>query len=146
MANYNKMTDSKYKAIKILLNGGASVKEAAEYMKVSTAVVYAVKNSETFEEYIANNAEREARRKQVAAMKAKQAKAQKVAEQVGATPAANLIAQEQPTVQKVVHEQRVTIQATHYMMQELQKTNELLAGISRKLATIVEDLYGTKEG
>lgn len=36
--------------------------------------------------------------------------------------------------------QTVTIQATHYMMQELQKMNELLTGISAKLAFIVDEL------
>ena len=36
--------------------------------------------------------------------------------------------------------QTITVQATHYMMQELQKMNELLTGISAKLAFIVDEL------
>lgn len=51
MANYNKITESKFSVIKILLNGGASVKEAAKYMGVSDVTVYAIKNAETFVEY-----------------------------------------------------------------------------------------------
>lgn len=36
----------------------------------------------------------------------------------------------------------VRVEATHYMMQELQRTNELLALISNKLAFIVDELCG----
>ena len=47
----------------------------------------------------------------------------------------------QPTQPQVVeHRQSVTIQATHYMMQEMKKTNELLELISRKLTFIVDQL------
>ena len=47
----------------------------------------------------------------------------------------------QPTQPQVVeHRQTVTIQATHYMMQEMKKTNELLELISRKLTFIVDQL------
>ena len=47
--------------------------------------------------------------------------------------------QSQPT--KVIeHRQTVTVQATHYMMQEMKRTNELLELISRKMAFIVESL------
>ena len=45
---------------------------------------------------------------------------------------------QQPQV--VEHRQTVTIQATHYMMQEMKRTNELLELISRKMAFIVDQL------
>lgn len=45
----------------------------------------------------------------------------------------------QPT-QVIEHRQTVTVQATHYMMQEMKKTNELLDLISRKLTFIVDSL------
>ena len=45
-----------------------------------------------------------------------------------------------PQPQVVEHRQSVTIQATHYMMQEMKKTNELLELISRKLTFIVDQL------
>lgn len=41
--------------------------------------------------------------------------------------------------------QSVTIQATHYMQKELEKTNELLTLISNKLAFIVDELCGVKK-
>ena len=51
MAKYNKMTETKYNAIKLILEGGASYAEAAKYMQVSEATVGRVKSSESFEEY-----------------------------------------------------------------------------------------------
>jgi len=41
--------------------------------------------------------------------------------------------------------QTVVAQASHYMLEEQRKTNELLTVISNKLAAIVSDLYGVKE-
>ena len=138
MANWNKLTEGQFKAIKTLLRGGASQKEAAEYMQVSPNTAFWVSKAETFEEYQHINAERHLAHKRVAAIKAKEA--EKTAPQ--ATPA-------QPAAPQVVeYRQNVTIQATHYMMQKLEETNNLLKSISNKLAYIVEDLYGTgkKEG
>lgn len=134
MANWNKLTAGQFMAIKTLLKGGASQKEAAEYMQVSTATTSLVARAETFEEYLHNQAERQLNRKQVAAIKIKETEKEK--------------AEEKPVPQVIEHRQTVTIQATHYMMQELQKMNETLSLISRKLAFIVDDLYGTgkKEG
>lgn len=132
MANWNKLTAGQFKAIKTLLKGGASQKEAAEYMQVSTATTSMVARAETFEEYLHIQAERQMTRKQVAAIKIKETEK----------------AEEKPAPQVIEHRQTVTIQATHYMMQELQKMNETLSLISRKLAFIVDDLCGTgkKEG
>ena len=138
MANWNKLTAGQFKGIKTLLRGGATQKEAAEYMQVSANTAYMVAKAETFEEYQHMNAERHLERKQVAAIKAKET--EKTAAQE--TP-------EQPAAPQVVeYRQNVTIQATHYMMQKLEETNNLLKIISNKLAYIVEDLYGTgkKEG
>ena len=58
MADWNKMTESKFKAIKTLLKGGATQKEAAEYMKVSANTAFWVNKAETFEEYVQINASR----------------------------------------------------------------------------------------
>ena len=125
MANYNKMTESKYTAIKILLNGGATVKEAAEYMQVSTAVVYGVKNTADFAEYCQNSAERDARRKQNAAIRIKeQEKAKEAAKEPERQPG--------------------TAMTSTYQMnrvyEALKAQNELLKLISEKLAFIVEQL------
>jgi transposase-like protein len=135
MANWDKMTESKFRAVKILLKGGASVKEAAEYMQMSTATIYIIKNAENLAEYNAIRTARDSKRKQVAAInsKAKNEPETKPEQETKSEPAKPVM---NPTVIKV--------EATHYMMQELQKTNELLTCISAKLAAIVEDLYGVK--
>jgi transposase-like protein len=127
MANWNQLTESKFKAIKTLLKGGATQKEAAEYMKVSPNTAFWVNKAETFEEYVQINASRHLEKRQVAAIKAKEAN------------------KETPAPQVVEYRQNVTIQATHYMMQKLEETNALLKQISNKLACIVEDLYGKKD-
>lgn len=132
MANWNKLTAGQFKAIKTILKGGATQREAAEYMSVSQNTVFWISKAETYEEYEHIQAERKLTRKQVAAIKAKEAEKAKE-EEKPAAPA--------PVV-KEIH-QTVTIQATHYMMQEMQKANKLLEQISAKLAYIVEDLYGT---
>lgn len=139
MANWNKLTENQFNAIKILLRGGATQQEAAEYMQVHVNTVNFINKAETFEEYQHIQAERQlSRNRQVAAMKAREAA--QAAAKVGAVPASTL-AQPAEVVKEV--RQTVTVQATHYMMQEMQKTNELLKQISSKLAFIVEDLYGT---
>lgn len=130
MANYNKLTESKYKAIKIMLKGGATVKEVEEYLQISNPTIYAVRKSENYEEYIQISAERHLTSRQAAAIKSKTKEQPK---------------EEPKEVVKEVR-QTVTIQATHYMMQELQKSNELLTLISKKLAFIVDELCGTKGG
>jgi hypothetical protein len=80
MAQYNKTTEKTFTAIKILLNGGASQKEAAEYMNVSTYVTWLVDKSETFEEYqhyVAEKSAVKARNRQLAALHAKEAEKKK---------------------------------------------------------------------
>ncbi len=145
MAIYNKLTESKFKAIKILLKSGASVKEVMEYMEISEGVVYGVRAVDTFEEYKDERARKDLERKQVAAIKAKEAKAKEAAALVGAVPAATLVPENKPV--EVVKEvrQSVTIQATHYMEEQQRKTNELLTAISAKLAFIVDELCGVPD-
>lgn len=135
MRNFKAITEKMYKAVKILLNGGASVKEAADYMNLSTSSVYSIRNTENYEEFLhismAIQAERSA--KAAAAINAKQKTEQKT--------------ESEPQV--VEHRQTVQITATHYMMEEMKKTNEYLKTISAKLAFIVDELCGTaikKEG
>lgn len=129
MADYMKKIDSgKFKAIKILLNGGATTKEAAEFMQVSCATISYIRNAETYEEY-KNTVAARSTAKRKAAQKPQETKQQTAAPQVV-----------NPTI--------IRVEATHYMMQEMQKTNELLTLISNKLGAIIDDLYGTgiKEG
>lgn len=129
MANWDKMTESKYRAVKILLKGGASVKESAEFMELSTGTVYLINNTENFADYTQARAERDMNRKKAAAIKAKEKEQEK---------------KEEPAAQVIEHRQTVTVQATWQMTQEMQKTNELLKQISNKLAYIVDELCGVK--
>lgn len=134
MANWNKLTERQFNAIKTLLKGGATQAEAAEYMRVSHNTAFWVNKAENYEEYMQMQAERALKQKRVAAIKAKGEPQEKPQE----------IKQQTPAPQIVEHRQTVTVQATHYMAQEMQKTNELLKQISAKLAFIVDELCGVK--
>ena len=137
MANWNKVTAKQFGAIKTLLRGGATKAEAAVYLDVSPGTVSRIEKAETFEEYQQMIAEKTLAKSRVAAVKAKEAEKETAAKE-----------EEKPReVIKEVHT-NVTIQATHYMMEELRTANKLLGQISAKLAYIVEDLYGAgkKEG
>lgn len=137
MANWNNMTESKFKAVKILLKGGASIKEAAEYMQLSTNTVYLVNSSDDWEEYQTIRAERDSRRKMaIKAKEKKQEEETKVEETKQEEP--------KPEEPKTMNPTVIRVEATHYMMEEMKKTNELLTAISAKLAAIVSDLYGVK--
>jgi hypothetical protein len=138
MAIHNKVTESKFNAIKLLVKGGATNAEAAEYMQVSPHTIANIKAAETWEEYRSIIAARVLAEKQK-----RHAQAEKAEKAVPAADIVNKVNNTPETpekVQRVVHEQSVTIQATHYMMQEMQKTNELLKLISNKLAFIVDEL------
>lgn len=113
MANYNKITQTKFDAVKMLQKGGASVKEISKYLDLSEGTVYYIRQAESLEEYQA-----------IIESKRNPPKPQS----------------EPPQVR-----QTVTIQATHYMQEEMRKTNELLTLISNKLAYIVDELCGTAQ-
>lgn len=111
-----KVTEQIFKAVKQLTAGGATINECANYFNIAHATVSRIRAAETFAEYTQS--------------------ARKPSEE-----------KKDPEVKKedkVVNPTVVKLEATHYMMQELQKTNELLTGISAKLAAIVNDLYGVK--
>lgn len=135
MANYNRITESKFKAVKTLLKGGASVREIMEYLQVSEPVVYGIKKVDTFEEYVNARTAKALEQKQVAAIKAKEKEKEKAATEAKPEPKP-----EPATEAKLKLPQTVIFQPTHYMMQEMQKTNELLALISNKLSYIVDQL------
>ena len=137
MANWNKLTERQFSAIKMLLKGGATQKEAAEYMQVSHNTAYLVDKAESFEEYLHMQAEMVLKRKQVAAIKAKGEPQEKPQEKP------QEIKEQTPATQVIEHRQTVTVQATWAMTQEMQKTNKLLELISNKLAFIVDELCGT---
>lgn len=102
--------------VKVMLKGGAKYSEIEEYLGVSKATIGRIVGAENYEQY-------------KLMLAAKFGYKKKEPEQ-------------ESTQQVVEHRQTVTIQATHYMMEEMKKTNELLTLISNKLAFIVEELTG----
>jgi len=122
-----KITEKLFKAVKIMLEGGATYEEVKDYLGVSLQTCARIKHSENYADY-----------KNVLAAMAVKNKGYKQAK-ANPKPVEEKPVEEKP-VQVVEHRQNVTIQATHYMMQEMQKTNELLKEISNKLAFIVEQL------
>ena len=121
-----------YNAIKILLNGGATQKEAAEYMNISLRTANHIANSDSFEDYKQSVKAYNCKRKLEA-----EKNANKSAEK-GGEKKDDIQPSQQEQQKQIVH--NVTVQATHYMMQEMQKTNELLKFISNKLGFIVDEL------
>lgn len=123
-----KVTPQIFDTVKTLLNSGVSVSNICDMLKISNGAVYTIKqcdNLQGYKQYIKDVRARSAEKKK------KETKKEEPAPE--------------PAPQVVEHRQTVTIQATHYMMEELKKTNELLTVISRKLAYIVDDLYGSKK-
>lgn len=156
MANKPKVTESKWRAIKILLDSGATYEEIKEMMGVSNTIISFTKKSETYEEfrhkvYVTSGSYRkkiaaQEKARKEAEEKAKQEKQKKIAEvakAVGAITASEIKVDEPKPVQE--SRQTIVVQASHYMLEEQKKTNELLTCISNKLAAIVSDLYGVKE-
>ena len=119
-----KITENIYNAVKLILKGGSSTKEAAQVMGISTNSVLRIEKAASYADYLETAYQNGSAR-------------YKKPEPEPAKP-------EAPAVQVVEHRQNVTIQATHYMQKELEKTNELLTLISSKLACIIDDLYGVK--
>ena len=133
-----KMTDKLFRAVKIMIEGGATSTEISEYFNVSLSSISRVRQAESFQEYRVMQAATYGKRKP-----AKTQDAPKQPEQMNTAAQQNPMEQQNSAAQQpqvVEHRQTVTIQATHYMMQEMKRTNELLELISRKMAYIVDQL------
>ena len=125
-----KITPGIFSAAKLLIGNGANNTEVSKYLKVSMDVVAMFRKAETYEEYQALMYQySQEMRKRQAAIKAK--------EQTKEEPAKAECKPDE--INRVV-----TVQLSHYVMQELQKQNELLTGISNKLAFIIDELCGVK--
>ena len=120
MPAHRKININSFRYIKTLLNGGGSVKEAAECLNVSVNTVYRVKSCGSYEEYLSVMAEKSLS----AAKKSNTAvEAEKQPKQADAT-----------VVDKVYGANRICELLTHQ--------NELLKGIMNKIAFIVDELTG----
>lgn len=141
MAGKIKVTKGIFEAIKMLTKAGASIDECVEYMGVSHSTVSRVRAAENYEDFmqsrrlaaIAVKRERELKEQQEQQKKEREKQQEKPEEKPVEQPV-------QPAPQVIEHRQTVTVQATHYMMEELKQQNELLKIISNKLAFIVEQL------
>lgn len=51
MPNYNRLDEKKFNTVKILLNGGATHKQAAEIAGLATATVARISEAETYTDY-----------------------------------------------------------------------------------------------
>ena len=140
------VTEKTFRAIKILLQSDETQKNIADYMGVSVITVRRIKGADTFEEYKANRNAWLYKKKAEAQKKAEAKKAE--VPQIDPNEVYNSAVPMGENKQVIEHKQSITIQATHYMMTELQKTNEYLKLISNKLAFIVDELTGPvrKEG
>lgn len=138
MANYNiKITKSKFDAIHILCDSKMPKVDVAKYLKLSTTSVAEVMKFSTYEEYQQQRAINALNKKKAYARKknAEQKAANNTTENEEDEP-------EQPD-RTAENRQTIIVQASHYMLAEQKRTNELLESISNKLAFIVEELTGT---
>lgn len=117
--------EKKFNCVKIMLKAKTPYKEICDYLGVSPATIGRITGAENFQEY-----------KQIlSAQKTQKKKTEQMEMQ---------LKPEQPAPQVVEHKQTVVVQATHYMMEEMKKTNELLTLLNAKIAFIVEELAGCK--
>lgn len=119
-----KVTQSVFNCIKMLLAGGASHKECAEYMNLSTITVGRIKRAETFEDY-----------KQSVIM----------AKLHSGKPVSVPVPESTPEPEEEKPEKPKTVDAggTYQMnrlIELMKEQNELLKAISNKMAFIVEQL------
>ena len=109
-----KITENIFRAVKIILNDGRGTAEAAEIMGISRNSVLRIAKANNYVDYVNNT--------YIDGLKQKpegKPETEKTPETGGKT---------------------IVVQASHYMLEEQKRTNELLASISKKLAFIVEEL------
>lgn len=109
-----KITENIFRAVKIILNDGRGTAEAAEIMGISRNSVLRIAKADNYVEYVNNT--------YIDGLKQKpegKPETEKTPETGGKT---------------------IVVQASHYMLEEQKRTNELLSSISKKLAFIVEEL------
>jgi len=149
MANYHrKVTPSVFNAVKVLLKGGATREEAANYMKLSVATVGFIKKSETIEEYknivfqYSETKKAAAAAKKAAAKKKPEPEAEQKAKEVNVhdIPPHNVV-DGTPSNYQI----NLMIGFLREIRDHEKVQTELLKMISRKLAFVVEDLGCDKE-
>ena len=124
MARREFLKEEKYNNIKMMLSTGVfKNKQIAEIMGVSESTISRCSVTENFDDYINYKKKRVERHKEL-----HPGKEQKPEEE-----------RKEPK-EIVEHRQTIVVQASHYMLEEQKKTNELLTLISNKLSFIVDEL------
>ena len=98
----------------------------SDILGVCPSTISYIKHSSNYEDYFQRLAAHNEKNRN-----AKKAKAQKAVDEEKKSKTA---------AQVIEHKQTIQVQATHYMMEEMKKTNEYLKLISNKLAFIVDEL------
>jgi len=111
------LTFQKYNAIRILLESGETIENIVATFGCKTETVKLVKRCDTYEQYKAEFNTVKFLGKQ---------KRNETLQKQGNSSGMNI--------------GQIKIEATHYMMEELRKNNELLTLISNKLTAIMEEL------
>lgn len=111
------LTFQKFNAIKILINSGEDLETIAATFNCKIETVKLVKRCDTYDQY----------KQEFNSIKFIAKQKRKQEQQNKAEPPAMNIGQ-------------IKIEATHYMMEELKRNNELLTLISNKLTAIMEEL------
>ena len=141
-----KVDQKMFNAVKVLIAGGATIAECSDYMGISTSKVKWIKTAETLEEYrnilAALGTRKSMRRKQA---KLEKEKAEEAAKAAKAPKPVEVAPAPEPKPEVVETKQTVMVQTSYYVTQKMDKLVELLTSISKKLAYICEDLYGSKE-
>ena len=114
------ITPKVFDAVKILFKGGATLEEVCDYMNISKATANRIKRAENYSEYktLSSGSAFFANQK-------------------------NNESKQTPEEKTIVHQ--VQVQATHYMMEELQKQTKCLDLIGNKITHIYELLEAIKE-
>lgn len=163
------ITESKYRAVKLMLAGGASNEEAGRFLGLHPNTVGQIKKSESLEEYrniayakrvkyYADKKERarkeaEAKRAEEAKKAAETAPKPQIPAELCAIPEGFVLVQKptpQPQPVPQAAQQSVpsavsNMYQSNRMLEELKQQNEWLKLISNKLAFVVDELTGKKE-
>ena len=139
---------TKYDALRIMLQSGADLEEAAKTMDVSVSTAKAVKSTNSYEDCLqqirgniclARDAYWRKKKEKAAKAAAKVAAKAEPTDTQTPTPQAPVL-REAP---KETILPTVTLVANHYLMEEIRKQTELLRTSSAKVGWLVEELSGS---
>lgn len=116
-----KIDERMFKAVKAMTASGSTIQDISEVAKISKTTISRIRKSLDFEDY----QDEVARQARIIAERKKR---------------------KEPAKADPVCQHTVMVQVNQYVVEELRKQNELLTGISAKLAFIVDELCGVSAG